>query len=122
MTEILEKHQFELKIAGSAVHDLLSGKLPEDVDHGNAGADEGYVPECSDQNDQQPRGEAWHHHSTDGRHAGVEFTTDWQKDAERRDLTINSIYLGLDGTLYDFLQGYVDLKKRKVCFENTAIL
>lgn len=32
---------------------------------------------------------------TDGRHAEVEFTTDWQKDAERRDLTINSMFLGL---------------------------
>ncbi|EPY84148.1 hypothetical protein CB1_000496005 [Camelus ferus] len=33
--------------------------------------------------------------TTDGRHAEVEFTTDWQKDAERRDLTINSMFLGL---------------------------
>lgn len=32
---------------------------------------------------------------TDGRHAEVEFTTDWQKDAERRDLTINSMFLGV---------------------------
>lgn len=24
----------------------------------------------------------------------MEFTTDWQKDAERRDLTINSMFLG----------------------------
>jgi tRNA nucleotidyltransferase/poly(A) polymerase len=31
---------------------------------------------------------------TDGRHAEVEFTTDWQRDAERRDLTINAMFLG----------------------------
>ena len=31
---------------------------------------------------------------TDGRHAEVEFTTDWRTDAERRDLTINSMFLG----------------------------
>lgn len=31
---------------------------------------------------------------TDGRHAEVEFTTDWHKDAERRDLTVNSMFLG----------------------------
>lgn len=31
---------------------------------------------------------------TDGRHAEVEFTTDWEKDAERRDLTVNSMFLG----------------------------
>lgn len=31
---------------------------------------------------------------TDGRHAEVKFTTDWQLDANRRDLTINSMFLG----------------------------
>lgn len=32
---------------------------------------------------------------TDGRHAEVEFTTDWELDAGRRDLTINAMFLGL---------------------------
>ncbi|XP_065135887.1 CCA tRNA nucleotidyltransferase 1, mitochondrial isoform X2 [Paramisgurnus dabryanus] len=59
---------------------------------------------------------------TDGRHAEVEFTTDWQKDAERRDLTINSMFLGLDGTLYDYFQGYEDLKNKKVRFVGSASL
>ncbi len=31
---------------------------------------------------------------TDGRHAEVEFTTSWEVDAARRDLTVNSMYLG----------------------------
>lgn len=31
---------------------------------------------------------------TDGRHAEVQFTTDWLLDALRRDLTINSMFLG----------------------------
>jgi tRNA nucleotidyltransferase (CCA-adding enzyme) len=31
---------------------------------------------------------------TDGRHAEVQFTNDWALDAERRDLTINSMFLG----------------------------
>lgn len=31
---------------------------------------------------------------TDGRHAEVEYTTDWKLDANRRDLTINSMFLG----------------------------
>ncbi len=30
--EMFKKNQFELRIAGGAVRDLLSGKLPEDVD------------------------------------------------------------------------------------------
>uniref|UniRef100_A0A3B4XWB0 tRNA nucleotidyl transferase, CCA-adding, 1 n=1 Tax=Seriola lalandi dorsalis TaxID=1841481 RepID=A0A3B4XWB0_SERLL len=57
---------------------------------------------------------------TDGRHAEVEFTTDWLKDAERRDLTINSMFLGLDGTLYDYFKGYEDLQNRKVRFVGSA--
>ncbi|MED6236357.1 CCA tRNA nucleotidyltransferase 1, mitochondrial [Ataeniobius toweri] len=57
---------------------------------------------------------------TDGRHAEVEFTTDWQKDAERRDLTINSMFLGLDGTLYDYFKGYEDLQNHKVRFVGSA--
>jgi len=32
---------------------------------------------------------------TNGRHAEVQFTTDWQLDAARRDLTVNSMFLGL---------------------------
>ncbi len=30
-----------------------------------------------------------------GRHADVEFTQDWQLDANRRDLTVNSMFLGV---------------------------
>lgn len=57
---------------------------------------------------------------TDGRHAEVEFTTDWQKDAERRDLTVNSMFLGFDGTLFDYFNGYEDLKNKKVRFVGHA--
>lgn len=31
---------------------------------------------------------------TDGRHAEVQYTTDWFLDSNRRDLTINSMFLG----------------------------
>ena len=32
---------------------------------------------------------------TDGRHAEVEYTDDWQEDSNRRDFTINAIYLDI---------------------------
>ena len=57
---------------------------------------------------------------TDGRHAEVEFTKDWQLDANRRDLTINSMFLGFDGTVYDYFGGYEDLMKRRVAFVGDA--
>ncbi len=57
---------------------------------------------------------------TDGRHAKVEFTNDWIKDAERRDFTINAIYADLNGNLFDPFNGVNDLKNGKVVFVGDA--
>lgn len=51
-----------------------------------------------------------------GRAAKVEYTTDWLYDSSRRDFTINAIYLNLDGILYDFHDGFSDLKYKIVRF------
>ena len=53
---------------------------------------------------------------TDGRHAEVKFSTDWKKDASRRDFTINSIYSDIDGNLFDPFNGKEDLEKGIVKF------
>lgn len=53
---------------------------------------------------------------TDGRHAKVKFTKDWQLDANRRDLTINSMFLDFEGNVYDYFYGYDDLKQKRVAF------
>ena len=58
--------------------------------------------------------------SMDGRHAVVEFSKDWTEDAKRRDFTINALYLGLDGTVYDPLGGYADIKASRVVFIGDA--
>lgn len=58
---------------------------------------------------------------TDGRHALVQFTSDWVKDAERRDLTINSMSLGFDGELYDYFDGQKHLSERKLLFVGDAV-
>lgn len=57
---------------------------------------------------------------TDGRHAVVDFTTDWRTDALRRDLTINAMSLELDGTLYDYFQGQKHLAEKKILFVGDA--
>lgn len=57
---------------------------------------------------------------TDGRHAQVEFTKDWETDALRRDLTINSMFLDLDGNLCDYFNGEADLRDKKVRFVGDA--
>ena len=53
---------------------------------------------------------------TDGRHAEVEYTDDWKLDSERRDFTINSIYLDINGKIFDPQSGSIDLKNNNVKF------
>ena len=53
---------------------------------------------------------------TDGRHADVRFSTDWKKDASRRDFTINSIYSDIEGNLFDPFNGKEDLENGFVQF------
>ncbi|XP_022600710.1 CCA tRNA nucleotidyltransferase 1, mitochondrial [Seriola dumerili] len=140
LAEVFEKHQHELRIAGGAVRDLLSGKRPEDVDFATTATPEEMkhmfqtagIRMINNKGEKHGTITARLHNEnfevttlrvdvqTDGRHAEVEFTTDWLKDAERRDLTINSMFLGLDGTLYDYFKGYEDLQNRKVRFVGSA--
>jgi tRNA nucleotidyltransferase/poly(A) polymerase len=54
--------------------------------------------------------------STDGRRATVAFTTEWSKDAARRDFTINALYAAEDGQVFDYFGGIADLKARRVRF------
>ncbi len=53
---------------------------------------------------------------TDGRHAEVEYTDDWKQDSERRDFTINAIYLDINGKLFDPQMGTIDLKNKNIKF------
>ena len=57
---------------------------------------------------------------TDGRHAKVAFTTDWQEDASRRDFTINAIFSDIHGNLYDPFNGKKDLEIGKIKFIGDA--
>ncbi len=51
-----------------------------------------------------------HDVATDGRHATVAFTTDWQADAARRDFTINALSASpIDGRVHDYFGGLDDL-------------
>ena len=57
---------------------------------------------------------------TDGRHAVVRFGTDWHEDALRRDFTINALYAGADGEIFDPLGGLDDIEARRVRFIGKA--
>ncbi len=54
--------------------------------------------------------------SCDGRHADVEFTTDWMEDASRRDFTFNAMSARPDGMLFDPFGGVDDAQAGRVRF------
>nr|XP_055115600.1 CCA tRNA nucleotidyltransferase 1, mitochondrial isoform X2 [Symphalangus syndactylus] len=140
LTELFVKENHELRIAGGAVRDLLNGVKPQDVDFATTATptqmkemfQSAGIRMINNRGEKHGTITARLHEenfeittlridvTTDGRHAEVEFTTDWQKDAERRDLTINSMFLGFDGTLFDYFNGYEDLKNKKVRFVGHA--
>uniref|UniRef100_A0A915JU58 Poly A polymerase head domain-containing protein n=1 Tax=Romanomermis culicivorax TaxID=13658 RepID=A0A915JU58_ROMCU len=135
------KNGFELRIAGGAVRDILLGQVPHDIDFATTATPTQMINLFNKEGIRMlnKRGEK---HGTitcrinekvnfeittlridklcDGRRAEVEFTTDWYKDANRRDLTVNSIFLGLDGTVYDYFDGIEHLKARKILFVGDA--
>ncbi|MCE2509764.1 MAG: CCA tRNA nucleotidyltransferase [Alphaproteobacteria bacterium] len=57
---------------------------------------------------------------TDGRHAKVVYTDNWQEDAARRDFTMNAVFCDPDGALYDFFDGIGDLHAGRVRFVGDA--
>ena len=57
---------------------------------------------------------------TDGRHARVAFTDDWEADARRRDFTMNALYADARGNIYDPLGGLPDVHARRIRFIGDA--
>nr|XP_018905652.1 PREDICTED: CCA tRNA nucleotidyltransferase 1, mitochondrial isoform X2 [Bemisia tabaci] len=142
LVSIFNKHSYEIRIAGGAVRDLLMGKAPHDLDFATVATPDEMKSMFITENIRMINNRGEKHGtitarindkanfevttlridiSTDGRHAEVQFTTDWKLDANRRDLTINAMFLGLDGTVYDYFYGYEDLQKRRVRFVGDAV-
>ena len=142
---ILGKNGGQARLVGGAIRDaLISGQSPDIPDLDMAmtlmpddamalleneglwvlptGLDHGTIT-VFDKKDDRVKIETTtlrHDVRTDGRHADVEFTADWQADAARRDFTINAIYLDQDGTLFDPFNGIDDLKHQNVRFIGDA--
>jgi poly(A) polymerase len=57
---------------------------------------------------------------TDGRHAVVAHDQDWERDAARRDFTINALYLNSSGNIFDPLDGKADLQAGRLRFAGDA--
>lgn len=142
LVSLFKKYNYEVRIAGGAVRDLLSGeKIPEDVDLATVATPQQMKVMFAKESIRTINEQGEKHGTvtvriddrtnfevttlridkvTDGRHAEVEFTTDWVLDSERRDLTINSMFLSMDGTVHDFFNGKEDLEKKRIAFVGSA--
>ena len=143
LVDIFKDHNYEIKIAGGAVRDLVSGeKIPDDIDLATTATPEEMKTMFTKEEIRMINVEGGEKHGTitariddkfnfevttlridkvtDGRHAEVEFTKDWQIDAERRDLTVNSMFLNMDGTVVDFFDGRKDLQNNRIAFVGSA--
>lgn len=135
LNKVLGKEGYSVRLVGGAVRDLLQGKEPKDLDfatdaHPNVanklltsalihtiptGLKHGTITAVIRDEPIEIttlRIDA----STDGRHAEVEFTDDWEEDARRRDLTINAMSMDSDGVVYDYFGGQIDLMAGKLEF------
>ena len=143
---LFRKHNYELRVAGGAVRDFLhpSGEvMPNDIDFATDATPQQMKEMFEEENIRMINVEGGEKHGTitarildkenfevttlridkvtDGRKAEVEFTTDWKIDAERRDLTINSMFLDLEGRLYDYFGGRNDLLQERIAFVGSTV-
>ncbi|ODM96323.1 CCA tRNA nucleotidyltransferase 1, mitochondrial [Orchesella cincta] len=141
LASLFEKNGYELRLAGGPVRDLLVGKIPVDLDFATTATPEQMKTMFEAEGIRMINTKGEQHGTitarindkenfevttlridvvTDGRHAEVEFTTNWELDAARRDLTVNSMFLDLNGEVQDYFNGAEDLRLRKVRFVGDA--
>ena len=136
---VLEKNGFPSRLAGGCVRDRCIGNDPSDydiattalpsevtsllslqkakvvptgVDHGTVTVVISGVPyEVTTLREDV---------KTDGRHAEVVFGTSFEKDAARRDFTINALFEDQAGNIYDYFGGQKDLRDKRLRFVGEA--
>ncbi|XP_020298480.1 CCA tRNA nucleotidyltransferase 1, mitochondrial isoform X2 [Pseudomyrmex gracilis] len=141
LANLFKKYNYELRIAGGAVRDILMGIQPKDLDFATDATPD-RIKDMFTKEQIRMINEKGEKHgtitarindkenfeittlridiATNGRHAQVQFTKDWKLDANRRDLTVNSMFLDLDGNVYDYFYGYDDLQNKRIVFVGDA--
>lgn len=130
--DLLEKDGHIAYVAGGAVRDLISGRVPHDYDIASSARPEEVIA-IAEKNDIRTIIENGLKHGTvtllsdgnpieittfrndgtysDSRHPDkVMFSDDIEEDVMRRDFTMNALYLGSDGKVNDLVGGVHDIE------------
>ena len=132
---VFDQHGIALRLVGGCVRDAWLGITPHDLDLATPAPPEQVidlirqagleaVPTGLAHGTVTAVGKNWHAEittlrrdvTTDGRHATIAYTDDWQQDAHRRDFTINALSMDQTGQIFDFCDGLADLAARRVRF------
>jgi tRNA nucleotidyltransferase (CCA-adding enzyme) len=139
LDKVFKSNNYELRIVGGAVRDIALGKIPKDIDlatdatpdemiaildkanikHIPTGIDHGTITAILGKEPFEIttlRADT----ETDGRHAEVEFVTNWEEDAKRRDLTYNAMSMDMEGNVFDYFNGMDDLQDKVSKFVGDA--
>lgn len=135
INRVLTDAGYSVRIVGGAVRDILQGKTPKDVDIATDAQPHVVAAAFEVENIQVVETGLQHgtvtvviDHvgyeittlrsdvTTDGRHAEVQFHTDWKLDADRRDLTINAMSMDFEGNVFDYHNGIDDLNNGRIVF------
>jgi hypothetical protein len=130
---------FQTRLVGGAVRDLVMGHEPKDYDFCTTATPEQMIA-FAEQYDYRIEPTGLQHGTVsfivdgvayefttlridtdcDGRHASVQFTTDFEADAARRDFTFNAMSCDINGKVYDYFGGWEDAKTKTVRFVGNA--
>jgi len=133
--ETVRQYGFDIRVVGGAVRDFIIGKTPRDIDFAtDADPSELIYIYQLEGIDYDAKGIG---HGTvkakfgdetidvtsisykigmNGKDVYVKRGMNWEKDAESRDLTINSMSLDFNGVIHDYVDGIPDLKKQIIRF------
>jgi len=142
LQDLLTKSGFTTLAAGGCVRDFLLGVDPSDYDLATKATPEQVKQICSANNLKVI--DTGLKHGTvsvliddncfevttlrvdkecDGRHAEIEYTTSFEQDALRRDLTINSLFMDLTTqSVVDYVGGISDITNRVLRFTGDPLL
>jgi poly(A) polymerase len=135
LMQALQKHSEQVRFVGGAVRDAVLGKVAKDIDLATAlkpeqvmgvlkAAGVTVIPTGLKHGTITAKIGQRHFEITtlrrdtacDGRHATVEYTDDWKEDANRRDFTMNALYMDFNGEVTDYTGGIQDARSGHVKF------